>query len=147
MKVSFEIPIFHFSEWVIDKIGYKKMIILSAVLLIIRCIGYSLLSADTLWCLMLIEPLSGTTFALTKLSIVNIMFDLFGEKYAATAQGSMNSIQKGFGPLLFMIGSGFVMQYVSGQWMYRGVVVWLVTALITFVVSTRNVQFLDAHDK
>lgn len=72
VKVSFEVPIFHFSERVIDGMGYKSMLIASAALLIVRSIGYSLLSADTLWCLKLIEPLSGTTFALTKLLMVNI---------------------------------------------------------------------------
>ena len=147
VTVIFEIPIFRISEWIIKRMGYKNMMIFGAILLIIRCIGYSLLDSNTLWCLVFIEPLHGTTFALMQLSSVNIMADLFGEKYAATAQGSANSIKGGIGPLLFILSSGFVMQYISGQWMYRGVAIWLIFALTLFVITTRKEHFNSKIDK
>eukprot|EP01084_Bolivina_argentea_P154622 269494_1 len=141
VTVTFEIPIFRFSEKIIDTMKYKNMIIIGVLCLITRCIGYSVLTANTLWCLVFIEPLHGITYSLIKLCLVNIMYDLFGDKYAATAQGSMSSVQGGLGPLIFVPGAGYVMQYISGQWLYRGVAVFLTFALIIFVISTRNTTF------
>ena len=73
------------------------------------------------------------------------MYDLFGEKYAATAQGSMSSIQGGLGPLIFVPSAGYVMQYISGEWLYRGVAACLTFALIIFVISTKNTTFQRYH--
>lgn len=96
---------------------------------------------------MFIEPLHGTTFALIQLSTVNIMYDIFGKKYAATAQGSLSSINSGLGPLMFVSSAGYIMQYVSGQWLYRIVAIWLIFALILFLITTRKVKFLDHQNK
>merc|ERR1712129_116766 len=134
VTVTFEIPIFAFSERIIDRLRYKKMIIVGVICLICRCVAYSLLSADTLWLLLLIEPLHGITYSLVQLSAVNIIYDLFGEKYAASAQGSLSAIRSGLGPLLWVSSSGFVLQFVSGKWCYRIVAIGITLSLIAFVL-------------
>merc|ERR1711920_368976 len=115
--------------------------------LILRCVGYSLLSVDNLWLLLFIEPLHGITYALIQLSMVNIINDLFGEKYAASAQGSIASIRSGLGPLVWVSLSGYVMQFVSGKWCYRIVAIALSLSLCLFVVANKTKTFHRARQR
>ena len=98
----------------------------------LRLAGYSLLTADSLWLLLLIEMLQGVTMGLVHVAIVTLCAIIFPQHLAVSAQGLMSSIRFGFAPFLFLAVSGYVMQYAGGQWLYRGLAALVFVTLIIF---------------
>ena len=132
ISVIFEIPFMYSSEWFVERMGFRNMIFVGFICYVLRLTGYSLLSADNLWLLLVIETLQGFTMGLVHVAIVTLCATIFPQHLAVSAQGLMSSIRFGFAPFLFLIASGYIMEYVGGQWLYRGLAFAVFLTLIAF---------------
>ncbi|ETO23472.1 hypothetical protein RFI_13710 [Reticulomyxa filosa] len=119
ITVIFEIPCFQMSEWLLKRVGYRKMILFGMLCYVIRVLSYTWLTESTLWCLLFIEPLHGITFSMVQIASLHFVTLLFPKQWTATGQGVLGAISSGIGPFLFVFFSGFIMQYLGGDALYR----------------------------
>eukprot|EP01084_Bolivina_argentea_P061780 112936_1 len=140
ISVIFEIPFMYCSEWFVNKLGYRNMIIVGFSCYVLRLMGYTLLTANNLWLLLIIETLQGFTMGLVHVAIVTLCAIIFPEHLAVTAQGLMSSIRFGFAPFLFLFIAGYVMEYLGGKWLYRGLAFTVFIALIVFYMLSRELN-------
>ena len=76
------------------------------------------ITESTLYLLLFIEPLAGFTAAFCQVSVVQLVNDIFPDKYAASAQGIMSAFRWGFGPFVFVVLGGFALDHIGGKWLY-----------------------------
>ena len=140
ISVVFEIPFMYCSEYFVNKFGYRNMIFIGFSCYILRLFGYTLLTADNLWLLLVIETLQGFTMGLVHVAIVTLCAIIFPKHLSVTAQGLMSSIRFGFAPFIFLFISGYIMEYFGGQWLYRGLACIVAITLVLFYFLSRNLN-------
>lgn len=116
------------------------MIFVGFICYVLRLLGYTLLSADNLWLLLIIETLQGFTMGLVHVSIVTLCAIIFPKDLNVTAQGLMSSIRFGFAPFIFLFVSGYIMEYFGGQWLYRGLAAIVFITLILFYFLSKELN-------
>ena len=142
ISVIFEIPFMYCSEWFVKRLGYTNMIIVGLICYILRLMGYTILNANNLWLLLIIETLQGFTMGLVHVAIVTLCAIIFPQHLAVTAQGLMSSIRFGFAPFIFLFVSGYIMQYFGGKWLYRGLALIVLFTLVTFYLLSKQSNYI-----
>ncbi len=84
ISVIFEIPFMYASEWFVNHLGYRNMIIIGFCCYVLRLMGYTLLTADNLWFLLIIETLQGFTMGLVHVAVVTLCAIIFPKHGFAT---------------------------------------------------------------
>eukprot|EP01084_Bolivina_argentea_P163491 284416_1 len=126
--VSGEVPVFHFSKYLIEKVGLIGLMGISHFAYFVRVLGYSFLpqNATDVWFILFIEPLHGLTFAgmwiasieygsrITPNHLKGTMLGLMSGMYGGGISGSIGCIVGGviyqyYGPVLMYRYAGFAM--------------------------------------
>ena len=114
VTVMFEIPLFHYADTIMGKLGYTNAQVLAMLAYSTRVYCYTVVPKA--WMVLLLEPLHGVTYALSKSASV--------EHVSRTADGDvgqsvMNTIRGNVGPIMGLILAGVVGEYFSQQTLYR----------------------------
>ena len=86
VTVTFELPIFYYTDVLLKKIGTDGMFIISMVAYVIRAFGYTLLTQETVWYVLFLEVLHGVTFALMWSAAVEFSKSKSPKGWEATVQ-------------------------------------------------------------
>eukprot|EP01084_Bolivina_argentea_P227075 383525_1 len=138
VSVIAEIPFFYYSNWFVNKLGYRNMVLIGLIIYVFRLIAYTFLTSDTLWLLLLIELLQGFTFSLLHVALIAIPSIIFPNSMQVTGQGLMSTIRFGIGPVVFLVTGGFIMELYGGIWLYRSIAIFSAIVLVIFYFLSRN---------
>jgi len=146
ITVIFEVPIFSYSEYLLKKLGYFYMVLISCVCYSIRVVGYTLIPHGSSSYILFLEPLHGLTFGLAMLAATDYTATIANKysqtisrqtgsgcststinssdnKLGSTAQAVMSSLQNGLGVLIGTGGGGAIEQIYGSNTLYRGAAV------------------------
>lgn len=87
-----EIPMFFMAEKIVKKFGKKKVILLSYCGMILRLLGYSFASENSLIIVLICQSLHGICFSLPWCVYVNLMYDIAPDQFKATSQSILGSL-------------------------------------------------------
>jgi len=140
MTVLFEIPIFHFTEAIILRVGCTWMLILGQLAFVVRVFGYTMVSSP--WWILCLEPLHGVTIGLIQSASVLLVSRLANPGLESTAQALTSTFRMGAGPAVFLLFSGYQMEKHGGDSLFIicGLAVLLSTALYGYVWQNDNIR-------
>lgn len=106
----FEIPMILCTDYLYSKFSFKSIILFSIVVSMINFIWYSTLpNVQMIIYVFVFKGFSTVLFTMVSVKIVLVLID---EKYVSTAYGLQAMLAKGFGPMLFqIIGGKLIDQY------------------------------------
>lgn len=125
VTVVFEIPLFYFSESVLNRFTHLQLLMLAHVAYVVRVLGYSLVTAP--WMVLLVEPLHGVTYAFYQLSTVFLLARMAPAGLENSVQG-LRSVVARLGGLTGSICGGIVLERFGAVVLYRSA-----AALVTVV--------------
>lgn len=117
--VSFELPFFHFSDHLLNKLGVHGMILVAHCVYIIRALAYTLLTKETVWCILLIEPCHGIIFSLFWSASVHHAANIAPVGREATCIGLLSGIYSGLGHAMGGITGGYIFHRLGPITLYR----------------------------
>ena len=131
VTVLLELPIFHFSDYLLSKLGHDFLFIASMLAYSMRVFGYTFLSPETAHWVLALEFLHGITFACMWIASIDYAAAIAPKEWSTTVQSTLSTalscVGGGLGPVL----GGLVMNHYGAIFMFRGMA--LVVAA-TFVV-------------
>ena len=141
ITVLFEIPIFHFGEWLLRWLGHDAMLWLSVLSYALRVFGYTRLRASTVWYLLALEPFHGITYGLAWTAAVDKMKCEVPPEWQTTSQLLLSTCMWSFGRTAGSLFGGFF--YASGSFLglRRGQALYMLagcgaTAVLTLHAAT-----------
>lgn len=138
MTVIFELPIFHFTEAIIQRVGCTWMLILGQLAFAIRVVGYTMVSSA--WWILFLEPLHGVTFSLVQSASVFLVSGFASPGLESTAQTLTSTFRMGAGPAVFLLFSGYQMDNHGEDSLFIlcGLAALISTSLYAYVWSKDN---------
>ena len=133
ITVLFEIPIFYYSDYIVNFFPNHVLMGIAHVAYVIRVVGYTLIPNP--WWLLLLEPLHGVTYACFQLSSVAIASDLATNKLQSTAQG-LRSACLNLGAAVGYVTGGYIMQNYDSNTLYRVMAGIIFFALVLYIASS-----------
>ena len=159
ITVLFEIPIFYYSDHVVEYFSNRTLMGIAHVAYVVRVVGYTVIP-NPWWLLMLevstkkkkrfpltstlktnqfvasplLKPLHGVTYACFQLSSVAIASHLAPGHLQSTAQG-LRSAFLNFGAAVGYIFGGYIMQYYESNTLYRSMAGIVFVALLLYISS------------
>lgn len=107
VTVVFELPIFHYAQPILDRLGVRRMVLLAQAAWVLRAAYYAMMPSA--WMVILIEPLHGVTFALAWTAATRHMANR-GAGLEATSQALMNLCFMGLGSFLGLTVGGWLFE-------------------------------------
>jgi MFS transporter, PPP family, 3-phenylpropionic acid transporter len=145
VTVLLELPIFHFSDFLLSRLGHDALFILSMLAYSTRVIGYTFLTPTTVWWVLLLEFSHGITFACMWISSIDYATVVAPKEWSTSVQSLLSTaltcVGGGLGPVL----GGLVMERYGPYVMFRGIGVIVASLLLvhSFVLLVLN----QGHDK
>lgn len=112
LSVLSEIPMILFSDRVFSRFSYRQMMIFACVVTIIRYVWYASLPSPFM--IMAVFFFQGLTIIVMVLISVRIIVEIVDERYVNSAYGISAMLARGLSPLLFMVGSGKLLDSFAG---------------------------------
>eukprot|EP00980_Cylindrotheca_fusiformis_P030945 scaffold25665_cov113-Cylindrotheca_fusiformis.AAC.5 len=144
VTVLFEIPVFHYSKYLLEKWGHDFLFVVAMVAYAIRALGYTLLTPSTVHWVLALEVLHGITFACMWIASVDFSARVAPEEWSTTFQSilsmTMSCIGGGFGPIL----GGIVMEQFGADVMFQGMA--SVISVVTVIHVVAWLGFGRGHD-
>ena len=128
MTVLFELPIFHFGELLIKRVGHDNMIMLATTSYVLRVLGYTRLTKQTVWYLLALEPFHGLTYGFFWTASVDKMKLEFPVEWQTTGQLLLKSMWS-LGQIVGSLFGGFFYQHGSLLGLREGRALYAVTGL------------------
>jgi MFS family permease len=119
VTVLFELPIFHYSELLLQKVGHDALFATSMAAYVIRAFGYTLLTESTLYWILPLEVLHGITFACMWIAAIDFSAAVAPEQWSTTVQTFLSASFGCFGNVVGSVLGGWVLQHYSAKIMYR----------------------------
>jgi len=135
ITVIFELPVFHYSSKLLNKIGVSGMIIIAQVSHITRVFVYTLLTPDTVWYVCCVEPLHGFTFACMWSASVHYAATISPKGLEATTQGILAGVYFGLGAGTGGLVGGFIYENLGAVMLYRIGVGLVSGVLLLYIIS------------
>eukprot|EP00667_Euglena_gracilis_P007560 EG_transcript_7633 len=130
-----EIPLFFFTSKLLEKIGVLGMLTIAVGAYALRFVGFCLLSNP--WYVLIVEPLHGITYACFWTAGVSHISDVAPVGLETTAQGVLNGLTWGLGPLVGNLGGGFLFEHFGPVVLFAVGAVILITTHTLFVLTQR----------
>jgi Na+/melibiose symporter-like transporter len=121
VTVLFELPIFHFSQQLLQRLGHDALFIISMTAYVTRVFGYTLLTESSVHWVLPLEVLHGITFASMWIASIDFSATVAPAEWSTTVQSILSSSFGCFGSVLGSLVGGWVMQTYSASVMYRGI--------------------------
>ncbi|KAJ3054448.1 hypothetical protein HK097_001790 [Rhizophlyctis rosea] len=139
-QVVLQIPFFFFSKQMLEKVGIRNTILLAHVLLIARCLIYTVLKAGpTMWAIILPELLHGAVFSGLWAAAVAYSVEVAPRGMEFLAQGILGAFYGGLGSGVGSLVSGMVYNKYKARWLFRGMAgVVLISLIVYAAVPTRR---------
>jgi MFS transporter, PPP family, 3-phenylpropionic acid transporter len=145
VTVLLELPIFHFSDFLLSWLGHDVLFILSMLAYSTRVIGYTFLTPGTVGWVLLLEFSHGITFACMWISSIDYAAAVAPKEWSTFVQSLLSTALTCVGGGLGPVVGGLVMDWYGPYVMFRGIGV-IVASLM--VVHTFVFLVLDqGHDK
>ena len=145
VTVLLELPIFHFSEELLAKLGHDNLFLVSMLAYASRVIGYTFLTPDTVHWVLLLEFSHGITFACMWISSIDYAASVAPKEWSTTVQSLLSTaltcVGGGLGPIL----GGLVMDHYGPIVMFRGIGALVGGLLVVHLIAL--VIFQQGHDK
>jgi len=145
VTVIFELPVFHYSHQILDVLGTEGALLISYLTYVIRLVGYTLLTPETVYWIFALEILHGFTFALLWIAAVAHVHSITPVGWAGTMQSLLSTAQGSLGQGLGVIVGGSVMQHYGAIFMFQcaaaigsTLVLWRSALLIVHIVDRRK---------
>jgi len=113
-----EIPVFHYSEKILDILGIRGMIIVAHVAYVVRVFSYCLLTKA--WLVLAVEVLHGLTYALLWPAGVAFASRSVPPELETTAQGVFGGIFGGLGTACGSLAGGIVYDMLGPKILFFG---------------------------
>lgn len=120
MTVLTEMPIFHYSNVLLPRLGHDLLFVIAMAAYTIRVWGYTFLTPQSVWLVMLLETMHGITFGCMWIASVDFSAAVAPAEWWTTVQTVLSTtmmfVGGGFGPII----GGIVFQELGARVMYRG---------------------------
>ncbi|CAB9524894.1 Major facilitator superfamily domain-containing protein 6 [Seminavis robusta] len=148
VTVLLELPIFHFSEYLLSKLGHDVLFLLSMFAYSTRVIGYTFLTPSTAHWVLVLEFSHGITFACMWISSIDYAAVVAPKEWSTTVQTLLSTALSCVGGGLGPVFAGLVMDRFGPYVMFRsiGVVVaalFVVHAFVYFTLKQGHDRFLQ----
>jgi hypothetical protein len=117
VTVLFEIPIFQYSERVMEKVSVQLLLVISMAAYCTRVYCYTIFTSP--WMVLLVEPLHGVTFACAQLAAVQYCALIAPPGLETSTQGLKDSVRS-LGGIIGIFSAGVVTDLFGSATMYRG---------------------------
>jgi len=91
VTVCFEIPLFAVGQTLLKQLGPTLLLLCGMLAYCVRVIAYTLITPETRWILLLIEPLHGVTYTMVSLASIHHITSLSPKNYEGFSQGALTS--------------------------------------------------------
>ena len=118
ITVAFEIPLFYYSKYIMNRVSLHNMNVIAAVAYCVRVVTYTLINSDSQWLLLSVEPLHGVTFALHKLSCLHYISSIAPTGLEASAQSVLSVVQS-LGSATGVLCGGVIIDRYGSDVLYR----------------------------
>lgn len=145
VTVLLELPIFHFSDFLLKRLGHDGLFILSMTAYSSRVIGYTLLTPSTVYWVLLLEFSHGITFACMWIASIQYAAVVAPKEWSTTVQSVLSTAKDCVGGGLGPIIAGVVMDRFGSYVMFRGI--GLAVAAVLTVHCIVYFIFKQGHDK
>ena len=119
VTVLFCLPIFHWSQFLLQRVGHDLLFIIAMVAYSTRVIGYSMLTPSTVHWVLALEVLHGFTFASVWIASVDFSAAVAPKEWSTTVQAILSSslfcVGGGIGPIV----GGWVVEVYGSVIMFR----------------------------
>ncbi len=136
VTVAFEIPFFQVGSQITKLLGPDLMLVLGLLAYASRVVLYTLVPADSIGLLLLIEPLHGVTYSLNQLSSVLHVTAMAPAGKEKVAQGTLSSI-KALGTATGALLGALAMERFGPVAVYRGAGAIVFAQTVLFAAMTR----------
>eukprot|EP00928_Gymnodinium_smaydae_P025179 TRINITY_DN20133_c0_g2_i1.p1 TRINITY_DN20133_c0_g2~~TRINITY_DN20133_c0_g2_i1.p1 ORF type:complete len:463 (-),score=71.55 TRINITY_DN20133_c0_g2_i1:459-1847(-) len=118
VTVVFELPIFHYANAILVRLGTRNMVLLGQAAWVVRALFYA--AMPNAWAVLLIEPLHGVTFALVWTAAIQHVSEprVAGVGLEASAQALLGVCFNGVGPMIGLFGGGLLFDVVGSHVAY-----------------------------
>jgi MFS family permease len=120
ITVLMELPIFHYSKWLLKHWGHDVLFAVAMLSYVIRVLGYTVLTESTVLWVLLLEVLHGLTSACMWIAAIDFSAAVAPAEWSTTVQTimtmTMQCLGGGVGPLI----GGYVYDKYGAFSMYRG---------------------------
>jgi len=153
VTVVFEIPIFHYSKWLLSNVGHDVLFVIAMISYLIRVLGYTLLTETTLYWILPLEILHGFTFASMWIASIDFSAAIAPTECSTTIQTILWVSYTYIGQIIGSTVGGWIIQNYSMIIMYRGMsfifLIVLLLHLYVWLVLERghHAYYLDAIAK
>jgi hypothetical protein len=118
LTVAFEIPIFHWAPYMLERWGAHAIMILAGLAYMTRVLVYSILPQGHVVYVLWWEPLHGVTYACSQSAIVHFVAHAMPPGYEASGQGLV-CLFRGMGSMLGLWLGGWAVDTIGPRYMYR----------------------------
>lgn len=118
ITVAFEIPLFYYSKYIMNRVSLHNMNVIAALAYCVRVVTYTLINSDSQWLLLSVEPLHGVTFALHKLSCLHYISSIAPTGLEASAQSVLSVVQS-LGSATGVLCGGVIIDRFGSDVLYR----------------------------
>lgn len=118
-----EIPIFYYSGLILSTLGESGALIVSYICYIIRVIGYTVLTPDTVWYIMFLELMNGPCYAILWASVIEFTRKSSPPEWLTTTQSIVSLTYFSAGAGCGAIVGGWVMSTYGSIALFRGAAV------------------------
>ncbi len=141
ITVSFEVPIFHHSAWLLKRFNNHQLMTASCLAYIFRVIWYT--STSNPWMVLVVEPLHGITFACKALAAVHYAAELAPPGLQTSAQGLSNTVQC-MGVITGSVLGGYLMDTRGSVFLYRSAALLSGVTLCLYLAVTLQYSGADS---
>ena len=134
VTVIFELPIFHYSNQLLEHMGHDALFTTALIAYILRVFGYTYLTTGTVDWVLALEALHGVTFACMWIASIDFSSAAAPAEWSTTFQTLLSACFGCFGYVVGGIAGGWVMQTYSANVLFRGIG-WVVTGVLTLHVG------------
>lgn len=134
VTVLFELPAFKYSRFWLETFGTVKLMMVASICFCVRVTLYAFSSSGMM--ILLLQPLHGITFAFGKTAAVEYVHSIAPEGLETTAQGILNSLQRGLGTIIFTAVGGYVEVQYGSHVLYIGASAVVFTGLCFLILTS-----------
>eukprot|EP00980_Cylindrotheca_fusiformis_P031065 scaffold25784_cov152-Cylindrotheca_fusiformis.AAC.1 len=140
VNVLFELPIFWYASKFMALFGHDGLFIIAMICFVVRVYGYTLLTPDTKWLILLLEIMHGVTFAcfwIASTDISKIMVhETSGAFWSTAIPSSVNMLYSAVGSSLGSVVGGWAMNRYGSREMYTFTACIVFGTLVVHILGT-----------
>jgi len=134
--ILMEVPVFHYSDKILDYVGIRGMIIIAHFAYILRVSSYYFLNEA--WWVLPVEVSHGLTYALIWPAGVAYASRSVAPEYETTAQGLFSGVFGGIGSAAGALIGGFVYEKYGARILFLGSGCMMAINLVIFLITYQN---------